>query len=274
VSSGAVFRFYADLNDFLPTARKGRDVAVSFAPGATVKDLIESVGVPHAEVDLVLANGESVGFDYRVADRGHVSVYPVFVGLDISPVTRLRPTPLGRTSFVLDTHLGRLTRYLRLLGCDSRYGSDLDDDDLVRISVHEGRILLTRDVGLLKRRVITHGYFVRANRPGDQLTEVLRRFDLSRVIRPFRRCMVCNGVLRSVTKDDVAEALLPGTRRDFDEFWTCPECHRVYWKGSHYERLAALVEDVRGDTASPTDSTALASRYGGISGRWSGRPPR
>ena len=242
MTAGAGLRFYAELNDFLPAARRGRDVAVRFGAGATVKDVIESQGVPHTEVDLVLANGESVGFDHRLADGDRVSVYPVFEGLDISPVTRLRPAPLRVTRFVLDTHLGRLARYLRLLGFDSRYRRDFEDDELAQISLSEGRVLLTRDVGLLKRRMITHGYFIRESRPDDQVVEVLRRFDLAGAIQPFRRCMVCNGALHAVAKDEIAPALLPGTLRDFHEFWTCPGCRRVYWRGSHYERLAALVE--------------------------------
>src|SRR5262249_31383318 len=153
----ACFRFYAELNDFLPPGRRGVTFTYSFEGSPSIKDLIEALGVPHTEVDLILVNGESVDFAYRVREGDRISVYPVFESLDITPLLRVRPRPLRETRFVLDTHLGRLAAYLRLLGFDTLYRNDAGDDELARISSGEGRILLTRDRGLLKRSQVTHG---------------------------------------------------------------------------------------------------------------------
>jgi hypothetical protein len=157
----AWFRFYAELNDFLPPARRMTAFEHPFLDAAPVKDMIESFGVPHTEIDLILANGASVDFAYLVQDGDHISVYPVFEALDITPVLRLRPQPLRESRFVLDAHLGRLAGYLRMAGFDTLYRNDFTDPELAYISHDEHRILLTRDIGLLKRSMVTHGYFVR-----------------------------------------------------------------------------------------------------------------
>jgi uncharacterized protein with PIN domain/sulfur carrier protein ThiS len=210
-------RFYAELNDFLPPVRCGRPITLEVAAGTTVKDLAESCGVPHTEIDVILVNGESVGFGHQVGDGDRVSVYPVFEALDVSPLVRLRPRPLREPRFVLDVHLGRLARILRLLGFDAVWRNDLTDDELAAISVEEKRILLTRDRGLLKRAKVTHGYLVRETDRRRQIVEVLRRFDLFGAIAPFGRCLACNGVLGPVAKAKVEQRLAPRTRRDYDD---------------------------------------------------------
>ena len=183
-----------------------------------MKDVIESLGVPHTEVDLILVNGASVGFDYLVRDGDRVSVYPVFESLDITPLVRVRPQPLRETRFVLDIHLGKLAVFLRMLGFDSLYRNDYRDDELARISHAEGRILLTRDRGLLKRSLVTHGYLVRSDDPREQLAEVIHRFDLRDAIQPLERCLRCNGELEPVAKEEVADRLPPRTREHYDTF--------------------------------------------------------
>jgi uncharacterized protein with PIN domain len=238
----ATFRFYAELNDFLEPGRRGRAFRHAFSGRPAVKDAIEAVGVPHPEVELIVVRGRSVGFDHRLDDGDRVAVYPLFEGLDVAPLVRLRERPLRRTRFVLDTHLGKLARLLRLLGFDALYRNDYDDLEIVRISVDERRIALTRDRGILKHRELTHGYCVRSEAPMDQITEVVTRFDLESAIAPFSRCMMCNSEIRLVNKNEIERRLLPGTRRDHDEFRYCPGCDRIYWKGSHYTRLRGLVE--------------------------------
>ena len=238
----AEFRFYAELNDFLPPARRQRPQTRRFDVPATVKDMIEALGVPHTEVDLILLNGSSVDFSHMVADGDRVSVYPVFEAFDITPVLRVRPEPLRHSRFVLDVHLGRLARHLRLLGFDALYRNDADDADLAAVAAGEGRILLTRDVGLLKRRSVTHGYYVRSTVPSDQAAEVVGRFDLAGQARPFTRCLACNGPLADVPKAAVADRLPPATRRQHHEFRACAGCGGVYWRGSHHRRLAALAD--------------------------------
>lgn len=182
----ATFRFYAELNDFLPPEMRFRGIRREFLDDASVKDMIEAFGVPHTGIDLILVNGESVDFSYVVRDADRVSVYPMFESFDIAPLLRVRPQPLREPRFVLDIHLGRLATYLRMLGFDTIYRNNSSDAELARISRDEHRTLLTRDVGLLKRGAITHGYYVRQTAPRKQLDEVLRRFDLANAAAPFR----------------------------------------------------------------------------------------
>ena len=206
-----------------------------------MKDLIEALGVPHPEVDLILANGEAVGFSYQVADGDRIDVYPE--ALDVT--RRLRPRPLPPVRFVLDEHLGRLARYLRLLGFDAWWRPGTDDGELARRSAGEERVLLTRDRGLLKRGAVTLGAYVRETDPRRQVLEVLRRFDLAGDLEPFTRCLVCNGLLEPAGRAEVAGRVPPAVGRSQARFSTCPDCSRVYWEGSHYERLSALVERMR-----------------------------
>lgn len=169
------FRFYAELNDHLPPAQRYRTLEKTFWTPGTVKDMIESFGVPHTEVDLIAANGQSVGFSYQVRDGDRIAVYPMFESLDITPEVRLRPQPLRDPKFVLDVHLGRLAAYLRMLGFDALYGNSWSDADLVRISAGERRILPTRDRGLLMHGAVTHGYWLRETASRRQIAEIVRR---------------------------------------------------------------------------------------------------
>jgi uncharacterized protein with PIN domain len=242
----ASLRFYAELNDFLAPERRMTDTACPFHVGPSVRDLIESLGVPHTEVDLILANGESVGLDYTVGDGDRISVYPVFESLDITPLVRVRPEPLRHPRFVADVHLGRLAAYLRMLGFDILYRNDAPDEELARVSSEQQRILLTRDRGLLKRGAVTRGYCVRQTLPRAQLSEIVERFELARLATPFTRCLACNGALERAAKEAVADRLPPGVLGRHEEFLQCSACGRVYWKGTHYERMCKLVERMRG----------------------------
>ncbi len=238
------FRFYAELNDFLPADKRQVGFVHSFEGRVSIKHLIEALGVPHPEVDLVLVNGRSVDFSYLVQDGDQISVYPVFESLDITPLVHLRPQPLRETRFVLDTHLGRLAAYLRMLGFDTLYRNDTADEELAQISSQERRILLTRDRGLLKRGVVTHGYCMRETAPRRQLVEVLRRFDLFQTVKPFSRCLRCNDMLQPVSKEAISHRLPPKTQQYYDEFRICQACNQIYWKGSHYQRMQQLIERV------------------------------
>jgi hypothetical protein len=240
----AKFRFYAELNDFLPPERRFTEFAHGFLDAATVKDCIESFGVPHAEVDLILVNGRPVDFAYRIQDGDRISVYPVFEAFDISGLTRLRAEPLRDPRFVLDVHLGRLAAYLRMSGFDTLYRDDFAGELLAEISLREHRILLTRDVGLLKRGQVTHGYYLRATKPGRQLAEVVGRFDLARLIQPFSRCLRCNTRLAQADKEQVRDQLPTQVALAHDEFLRCPECGRVCWKGGHYRRMRQWIDAI------------------------------
>lgn len=239
-----VFRFFGELVEFLPPRRRdagGSALLVALPEHDSVKDAIEAQGVPHTEVELILVNGQSVGFSYQVQNGDRISVYPPFRTLDVGSVSQVRPEP-PEPRFVLDTHLGTLDSHLRLLGFDTLYRNDYDDATLARISSEEGRILLTRDRGLLKRSQVTHGYHVWETDPDRQVVEVLHRFHLFDALTPFRRCTRCNTLLETVSKAAITERLEPKTRRYYDEFARCPACDQVYWKGSHFEHLQRLVE--------------------------------
>jgi len=238
----ASFRFYAELNDLLPLSKRGLCFSHAFEASASVKDTVEAFGIPHTEVDLILANGETVTFSYLLRDGDRISVYPVFRSLDLSPLTRLQPRSGGEICFVLDTHLGRLAAYLRMMGFDSVYRNDCRDEELAHISLDQQRTLLSRDRGLLKRSLVTRGYLVRELQPREQLLEVLRRFNLSGSVAPFRRCLACNTLLQGVPKDLIGHCLPQETRKHYDEFHVCPGCNRLYWKGSHYQCMAVLIE--------------------------------
>jgi uncharacterized protein len=238
---GVFIRFYAELGDLLPPERRGREFGHPYPSGGAVKDLIEGLGVPHTEVDLILVEGRSVDFFHPVKDGEHVSVYPVFEALDVAPVTRVRARPLRRVCFAADVHLGKLAGYLRLAGFDTQYRNDWPDDELVETAVSEHRIILTRDRGLLMRAAVTHGYLVRQTYPRRQLPEVLERFDLWGSLRPLARCSLCNGLVEAVEKADVIDGLPPLTVRHYEEFWRCAGCGQLYWKGAHYRSLERLL---------------------------------
>ena len=237
-------RFYEELNDFLSPALRKVAFSHTFDRRASVKDMIESFGVPHTEVDIILVNGDSVDFSYIVQNGDHISVYPVFESLDISPLLRLRPAPLRSPAFVLDSNLGRLARYLRLLGFDCLYQNDFDDETVASIADQEQRTVLTRDRALLQRKIITRGYFVRQVRPRLQVKEVLARFDLYRLVSPFNRCIRCNGDLRVIDKQTIEARLEPKTRKYFDTFRMCTDCGQIYWQGSHHARSLRLIEEL------------------------------
>lgn len=201
--------------------------------------------MPHTEIDLILVDGRSVRFDRRLRGGERVAVYPEFERFDISPLHRLRPRPLREPRFVADVHLGTLARFLRLLGFDTHYGNGLDDAELAAITSSEKRILLTRDVGLLKRKAVVRGQWLRSRDPEEQLAEIVEALQLKRAFRPFTRCMTCNGVLVAIARADVADLVPPRVYRRFRSFKQCRECQRVYWRGTHFVRLQRLVADLR-----------------------------
>jgi uncharacterized protein with PIN domain len=234
-------RVYGSLNDFLAPERRHLAFTHEVPGRPSVKDLAESVGIPHPEVDLILVNGTSVSFDYSVGHGDRIAVFPRFMAIDIEGLSLVRPPALTGFAFVLDVHLGRLARHLRLLGVDAAYRASAEDSDLADVATRERRILLTRDVGLLKRRIVTYGYFIRETDPDRQLVEVLRRFGPFPLL-PFSRCLQCNAELYSVSKEEVEAVLEPQTREHYQEFSRCPTCRRVYWKGSHWRRLTSVIE--------------------------------
>lgn len=244
--SGAVeLRVYAELNDFVQPGARYTVQRRPFRAHQTVKDVVEAAGIPHTEVDLMLVNGQSVDFSYRPQPGDRITAYPVFEAFDVGPLTRVRPRPLRHPRFVTDVNLGGLARLMRLMGLDVRCEWDACDAALAEIAASEHRILLTRDRGLLKRRNVTHGFFVRSDLPFDQIVELIRGLDLADRLSPFSRCLRCGGIVTEVAKQDIVDRLEPLTRRYHDSFRQCAECGQIYWKGSHHKRLEDLVARVR-----------------------------
>jgi len=239
----AKFNFHAELNVFLSPDRQARTFVHQFKENPSIKDAIESLGVPHPEVHAIMVNDRSVDFAYLLQDGDECNIYPISASGEIADPIALRPKPEPR--FVLDLHLGKLAAYLRRLGFDTLYRNDYPDAELASVSSTENRILLTRDIGLLKRGIVTHGYWVRDKNPQQQLREVLARFNLFDAIAPFSRCINCNGSVQPVAKDKILDQIPPKTREHHEEFRQCLDCGKIYWKGTHYEQMLQFIAEVR-----------------------------
>ncbi len=240
-------RFYEELNDFLPPEKKKKRFAVNFYGKRSVKDFIQSLGVPHSEIDLILVNGKSVDFNYILKSGDDISVYPVFESFDISALQYLRPKPLREPKFVVDVQLGKLAKLMRLFGFDTAYGKKFDKEQIIKISIDEHRAILTKDVELLKRNDVTHGYFVRNIRAELQIKEVIERFDLRNSIKEFTRCLLCNALLQPISKEEIESKLPPKVKKIYNEFFFCPVCQKVYWRGSHYEKMKDFVNKIKNE---------------------------
>jgi len=237
------FRFYAELNDFLHRSLRFRTFAYQFFGKPSVKDAIEALGVPHTQVDLILVDSEPVGFDHNLKNGERISVYPVFESIDISGISVQR-RPLRELRFIADVHLGKLARLLRLCGFDVIYSNTMDDNAIIERAIDENRVILTRDKGILKNSRVKKGYFVKETNPHEQLDEVIVRFDLLSSIEPFTRCAVCNTRIVPVDKGEILHRLPPKTAKYYNEFSICPSCGRIYWKGSHYEKIKERITKI------------------------------
>lgn len=242
----AAFRFYAELNNFLSPSYRRRRFVHPCARDATVKHMIEALGVPHTEVGLILVDGTPALFEYRLQDGDDVSVYPAFTGLDPGPGLSLRPEPGFGWRFIADAHLGLLARRLRMLGFDTLYRNDYDDAEVARISAEEERVALTRDRDLLIRKEIVYGCYLHARGGLAQVAEVLGRYRLANQVRMFSRCMVCNGPLHPVEKGMVAHRVPPRSRAAHEHFHQCGGCGQVYWEGSHTGRMREQMRSLLG----------------------------
>lgn len=241
----AFFRYYADLNFFLPEHRRQRTFAYPVYGGdQSVKHLIEAQGVPHTEIDLIVIDGTAVDFNHLVQPNEQIAVYPQFTSLQLPYESKLRPPQPDPARFLLDCHLGRLARYLRLLGFDSLYFFDqLDDQELANLSHETERILLSRDRGLLKRGQVIFGYCLRTTDPYEQLRSVIMRYHLADKVAPWKRCLRCNGLLQPVAKKLIVDRLEPKTKRYFHDFQRCQQCEQIYWRGSHHTVLQTFLDE-------------------------------
>lgn len=237
-------RFYEELNDFLPSEKKKVEFEHDFYGRVSIKDLIESFGVPHTEIDMILVNSESVDFNYIVSHNDRISVYPQFESFEINEHQKLRKETLRNPKFVLDVHLGKLAKFMRLVGFDTYYRNNLEDSEIINISLSSRRVILTRDIGILKTGKVTHGYFVRNTNPFEQIKEIINRFQLENYINPFTLCLLCNSELEPIDKVSIIERIPPKVKNMYDEFYYCEKCDKVYWKGSHYLEMKTKLENL------------------------------
>jgi len=234
---------YGDLDFFLGSRTRRERIERRLSEKTSVKDVIESCGIPHPEVDLILVNGKAVDFRYAVTGDAEIDLYPP--GIQSSNFKEKRLQVFEIRQFVSDGHLGKLVRDLRLLGIDVAYDPAAEDRQLVEIASRNNRALLTRDRRLLMHAAVRHGYYLRSQNPLEQTVEVLRRFDLSSILSPFSRCLRCNALLESAEKEKVIGQLESLTKIYYEEFRRCTGCGQVYWSGSHFTKLQKRLEDIR-----------------------------
>ena len=235
-----IIRFFGRLNDFLPQARRNKRISYLVAGSPAVKDTIEALGVPHVEVGSIRVNKKAARFYYQLKKKDKVEVYPPGNFRNI-----LTPPLKSECKFILDSHLGKLARYLRLLGFNALYKNDYDDKEIALIAGRRGRIVLTRDVGLLKHKRIVRGLWLRSSDPLEQIREVIWRFHLKLKNKPFQICLDCGGKIKKADKAKIARRLPPMAREYYNTFFICSDCRKIYWQGSHYKKLLAVVADIR-----------------------------
>lgn len=226
--------FHGSLNDFLPLKKQSQWITHSCTPTSSAKDTIEAIGVPHVEVHKILVNEQEQPFAHQLHLADKIEVFPFENSFP----------PAAPKAFVLDVHLGALARLLRMLGVDASYQNNWHDNEIVTLATNENRALLTRDIGLLKHKVLQWGYWLRSQQPEEQAAEIIRMFSLCEAFRPFSRCIACNGNLLPVEKSRVLHSLQPQTAACFDDFYQCKVCRKAYWKGLHYEHMLQTVERI------------------------------
>jgi len=242
----ATFRFYEELNDFLPKHKRKTDYALTFNDKRSIKDAIESLGVPHTEIDLILVNGKSADFNYILQDQDRVSVYPVFESLNIADVTHLRKLPLRKSKFIADINLGKIAKYMRVLGLDLYFDPMLSPREIVEMSNKENRIILSTSRKLLKFKDVSHGIFVRPGTTVQQIKQIIDYLDIKDVVAPFTRCLQCNSLLDTVPKEQILDRIPPKSRALCDVYVRCETCDKIYWKGTHCIQMQKVVRQILG----------------------------
>ncbi len=241
IPSKVQFRFYAELNDFLRLDRRQKVFDYFYHGPVTVREAIENQGIPHSSVDMILVNGEPVDLNHNLCDNDYISVYPVFELLDISTISKIRKDPLRSIRFIVDAHLGKLAKNLRIMGFDTLYRNTYNDNEIRLIARLQRRIILTKDKGLLMAKNIARGYYVRSVNSKEQTTEVVRKFDLYNIIDPLSRCLICNHRLVELSPAAIPHDLLKTIVTGFEVYYKCHHCHKIFWKGSHYKSMVNAI---------------------------------
>lgn len=250
----AQFQFYGRLQPLLVRPDEEGKVSCAFNQNPAVKDAVEALGIPHTEVDALAVNGACVSFDYHLQDTDQVAVYPHgWSQIPPDPVP-LVPPPPEPPRFILDVHLGKLARRLRMLGFDCLYRNDYADAEIVEIACREQRIILTRDRGLLKRKKVVWGCLMDGDHYPEQLQELEVRYGLLAKLNPLGRCPICNGLLQAIEKEQIRDRLEPKTLLYYSEFRNCVDCGQIYWRGSHAEKVFEWIERLAREQPSKNDT--------------------
>ena len=236
------FRFYEELNEYLPPERRKAWFGFSFKSGICLREAIHALDIPPGEIDLILVNQQSKGFGYLLQDGDRISVYPVFELYDLSRVTALREKPLRDLTFICDVHLGKLCKYMRMLGLDTAYSNQFSQSEIIAISQQERRILLSRSYHLTRSRMVTRSYWIRSSDPLEQIRDLIVKLDLSNLTDPLTRCLTCNEKLVPVEKQEISHRLQGLTAKYYFEFFQCSSCDQIYWKGSHFENMVDFIQ--------------------------------
>ncbi|MCW8860441.1 MAG: Mut7-C ubiquitin/RNAse domain-containing protein [Deltaproteobacteria bacterium] len=240
----ADFRFWGRLSKLVAGAAGETAIAYRFRGSPAVKDSIEALGLPHTEVDMIVIFGRSVGFDYRLQADDQVEVFPFGGEVARGGEVHLSPPLPDNPMFILDVHLGKLARRLRMLGFDCRYRNDYTDSQVIELAQAEGLIILTRDRGILKHACVRQGYLIGSDQVDEQVLEVLDRYRLGNKICPLYRCPRCNGLLKPVAKKEIMHRLLPKTAQYYQNFRQCHSCRQLYWQGSHYLKIERWIRKI------------------------------
>ena len=240
--------FHGELDLFLKKNSEGTCRSYKVSRFSPLKDVIESIGVPHTEVGKIVSKDSPLNFFYIPSPGMDIDVYPVMPPVDVTRQSILRPGYPGHGTFVADVNVGKLARLLRITGFDTSGWNNWSDSFIAEISKKEQRIVLTKDRGLLQRRIIIHGHLVRAVKPWDQLAEIIHFYGLENKMAPFTLCPSCNEKLHHVEKHTIEDRLEPLTRLFFNEFKICPLCKKIYWAGNHHEKIYLKIMELKKNT--------------------------
>ena len=235
--------FPEEFNCFKRHKNKEPEIIYPLERKTSIKHIIESLGVPHTEIGKIVATekkdkkDKEVDFNYIPVNSQKITVLPIIAPFDVTKPSVLRPEPLQKMRFVVDVNVGKLALLLRMLGLDAEYSPKYLDKDILYFSKEEKRIVLSKDTGLLECKQIVFGRHVRSVYPDDQLIEIIKFFGIEGPFKFFIRCLRCNKKLVPVNKKDILHRLEPKTKKYFDMFKICPQCRRIYWQGSHHEKM-------------------------------------
>jgi len=242
VTKSIELRFYGTLNDFLRPGYRQISFLHGYTGSPSVKDIIESVGVPHVEVSLILVNGNRVPFAFHPENGDRISCYSRFHNINIGNINLLKDVP-DNPRFILDVHLGKLVKYMRIMGFDTLYKTNFTDDEILRVASSEERIILTRDLGILRNGLAKMGYYIRSTAPRMQLIEVMDAYSLREKSNPFSRCSICNGLVETISKEEVLKELNANTIKYYEDFFRCRSCGQIYWEGSHFKKIEMFIDE-------------------------------